>query len=380
LLLAPGQSERYHGLAQAHTLLGNVVERGALGNLRLVGMFCVYTSAAWALLSAAMVTARRASLEWRRPVKLLACAALAIAVFVLFSPKQGPRLFYAPAVVLAAAVAIALEAAWPGRRARLVLAGAGTIAIFACASIVIALERDAAADFADRVALLERTHNSSLVAVPPYRHFLPTWWTYGDDFRSAPRRRSVVRTLFGDGDAVLDTRDPIALGAGVTLALDVDVTPPVPDAARVADPDDTGFSDQLFTADGLAAISARFHTATAVLTSVPGHRVSHVALHALGLPLGELGDRPLEVCAWRDGVEHVPIGHRDGELAVAAATWPADARDVFVYNAGRAVPVTTARRGDDLVVTPPDLGAGGYALLACDALACHVVATWHVPS
>ena len=138
LLGAPGQDLRYHGLARAHGLLGNVLDRGALGDLRVVGMFFLYTVGAWALLGATVVAARRRpGAVWRRDVAALVAAALAIVLTLLASPKQGPRLYYASAVLLIVAVAIEVEVGVVGRRVRMLgVAVAAAVAVGGAAQLV----------------------------------------------------------------------------------------------------------------------------------------------------------------------------------------------------------------------------------------------------
>jgi hypothetical protein len=364
LIGAPGQDVRYHGLADRSSLVGNVLDRGALGNLRLIGTSMLYATVSWLAIAGCLIATGRArgpSMRWRRDVLVLAAAALAIVVTALVSPKQGARLFYAPSLLLVAAAARALdEATRACRIATAIVTACAAITAITCAAILIVVQRAGSADAADRAERLAAAAPNSVPAVPAFRHFAPTWWTYGDDFRSASMRERVARRAWQLDDVTLASDDAHVIAtAGVSLALVIE--PPDPAAASVADPTGDGFSEQVFTADGLATIDARFRAAIAaiVLRATPP---VYVALRARGLPAAGLGDRPVDVAWWNQG----------GAIHTPAADAPLAAATHVLRVGGDARPLD--RRDGDFAAWTDTAPAGAYLLLACDARVCHVLA------
>jgi hypothetical protein len=356
LIGAPGQSERYHGMEGSSSLVDNVLDRGALGNLRVIGMSFVYPIVAWLVLAAALIASRRARrAAWRREVALLAAAAIAIVLTVLVSPKQGARLFVAPAVlVIAAAVRAFDEAFCPLARA-VAAALAATLAVLGCAQLVRVARADAD-DFAARVALLRAAPPGGTASVPPYARFAPDWWGFGDDFRSGPLRQHVARRVFGLDDAWLATDDPHVLASsGVSLALVIDPAhPPDPALARAADPDGEGFSEQIFTAAGQAAVGVDLQAAAARLAPLGAAR-AELRVRGLAWP----GVAPLVLAWWDAAGVHLP----DADVAPAGT---------FLLRAGGAATrVTAATPISELLA---HAAAGGYIVATCDAGSCRALA------
>ena len=356
LIGAPGQSERYHGMEGTSSLVDNVLDRGALGNLRVIGMSFVYTIGAWLVLAAALIASRRARrAAWRREVVLLAGAAIAIVLTVLVSPKQGARLFVAPAVLVIAAAVRAFDAAFGARVRAAGAAAAAILAALGCAQLVRVAQVDAG-NFAARVAHLRAAPPGATVAVPPYARFAPDWWSFGDDFRSAPLREHVARRVFGLDDAWLETDDPHVLaGAGVSLALVIDPARPAdPALVRAADPDGEGFSEQVFTAAGLAAVGTELRAAAARLAPHAAVR-AELRVRSLAWP-----DVPtLVLASWDEAGVHLP----DADVAPAGT---------FLLRAGGAATrVTAATPITELLAHAPP---GGYFVATCDVGRCRVLA------
>src|SRR5213078_1533289 len=93
IFFAPGQGERYEGLATKVSLVGRLLQRGVTSNLDIYRDFVIGTAPVLALIAATLITAT---------------------VFV--SPKLGPRFYlHSCALVLAAFVGI-LDATAPSPR------------------------------------------------------------------------------------------------------------------------------------------------------------------------------------------------------------------------------------------------------------------------
>jgi xanthosine utilization system XapX-like protein len=368
LLGAPGQDLRYDGLA-ARGLLGTFTDRGVGGNLLVLGRFGLYTLGGWLLLGAALIATRADRAAWRRPIAALAIAAVAIACTLLASPKQGPRLYYASAALIIAAIACALDHVQRGRRAIVAVALAATIA---AGTYLIVLERAAADDFAVRMVQLQTAPPHGLARVTPYRRVDPGWWTWGDDFRAAAMRQRTVRQLFSADDVIFDTRDPAILaGAGLALALDATLDPPDPAAVATA-VGARGFSDQVFPDDG-AAVRDHLRATIAALAAIPGHRLVRVGVRVVGVDVPD--GRPLWLMRSDDGAFHAPTGARtDDGFAIPAADWPADATATYLLRLGDAPIVVHPVRAATQLKISATLAPGAYLVFACSPAACHIVA------
>jgi hypothetical protein len=337
LLTAPGQAERYHGLATEGRLWSPFVARGLGGNAGRVGLFLLCTCVPLAIIGGTALATRRRP----RPVVLaLLAVALAMVLTVLLSPKQGLRLYYAPAALLVAAAAATLDGA------RRVVTFVAAAAWLVCMGKLIAVYRGAAEEASARRALLAEAAPGSTPSVPPYAHFGPTWFVIGDDFRAAHVRQKVARRLYGLEDAWLDVHGAARLAAtGPVLTL----TPRLPPAAE-------GLSGQVYEPADLEVTLARFRDAVASLGAPATLRVDAPVLPALG-------GRPLELASWRDGTWRLPTSVAPG------AALPAGAWTILVGG--------EARRSETTFQPWQD---GAYVIATCDASACRVIATAAVHS
>ena len=208
LFYAPGQDIRYHALATHDSLIGRVVARGILGDLRVVAVPYLYLLAVvpW------LALAGRAP---PRSIKWLALASLAVAVTLLGSPKQGERLDFAAHVL-----AIAAAAGWvtaqlrPGWPTRLAVGLAVAVVVLGGWRCVHAY-RTIAPEFAARRDALEHTTQGATLAFAPYtfspprsdargyhrsvgtvlRWFVDARWFIGDELL-VPRWRAQLARQF----------------------------------------------------------------------------------------------------------------------------------------------------------------------------------------
>jgi hypothetical protein len=199
LVLAPGQDERYGGLAHRHGVIGQVLERGMSGALDLVGDYLVY--AAPLLVIVVMLYALAppgddASERRARVLLVLAIAAgAAVAGTLCASPKLGSRFFIAPAAILLAGVIALVDARARSARqlAPLVVLAVGA-AVYAAAQTIPLYRAVSAQGEARMAALRASTPGTSLVVVP-LEQLEESWWFIGDDFRD-PKKRTIVARYF----------------------------------------------------------------------------------------------------------------------------------------------------------------------------------------
>ena len=207
LYFAPGQDLRYNGLATQASLVGRIVDRGLVGNVRPFGIVLAYLSPAIAWV--ALAVASRAPAETKpRPRIPLALGAIAflIVATLLASPKLGLRLYLASSALACAAVAawvVPQLAPWAKRVAWAGAAGALAFVAWRC----VTTYHTAGGEFADRMAAIEHAPQGSRLAVPPLSVGKSRWF-YGDDFAIASKREAVAAQF---GLAAIDLTQRVAM-------------------------------------------------------------------------------------------------------------------------------------------------------------------------
>jgi hypothetical protein len=202
LVFAPGQHERYGGLAQRKGLVDQVLGRGVSGALELCGDYVVYAAPLLGLLLVAVVVnavatrgqERTAASRSAMYMLLVALAAgLVVAVTLSASPKLGSRFYIAPLAVLLAAFVAVVDAMVVSPR---VLAGLVAVAVAAstyAAVRTVPLYRTVAAQGDARMAALEASTPGTVFAAEPFAQIGESWWFIGDDFRDGKKRAMVAR-------------------------------------------------------------------------------------------------------------------------------------------------------------------------------------------
>jgi hypothetical protein len=233
IFFAPGQDERYEGLAQRMGLVGRVVNRGVVGNLEILRDLLLAAAPLLAVLVILLIVAkddgneRRAAL--RRALNLLAlvvAAAVVMAVTIFASPKLGPRFFYVSMSLLLAAVIAVVDAVATRRVVALLVVVAALASAYAAARSVPLYRRVARAGEA-RLAALAAAPPGSVFVADAFEQVDESWWFLGDDFRDA-KKRELVAKYFGLAGVVFESYDPNApLGlTSVRLVPHYDVDPP----------------------------------------------------------------------------------------------------------------------------------------------------------
>jgi hypothetical protein len=195
IFFAPGQAERYEGLAQQATLFGRLLQRGVIGNLEIFRDGLLAAAPLLGVIAIVAALAARADIRPRRAMTLIGGALLVatlVTATIFVSPKLGSRFFIAPmALLLAGFVALADEVLTTPRRLApfLVLAVAASIY---CAARTVPLYGRVAKQSAARLAVLEGSKPGSVLTVDAFEQVDDSWWYLGDDFRDIKKRRMII--------------------------------------------------------------------------------------------------------------------------------------------------------------------------------------------
>jgi hypothetical protein len=195
IFFAPGQGERYDGLAQQVSLVGRLLQRNVIGNLEILRDGLLAAAPLLALIVIASIIAARADIKPRRAMTLIGGGLIAttiVAMTIFVSPKLGSRFFIAPlALLLAGFVALADEALTTPRRLAPFLVLAVAASIYAGAR-TIPLYGRVAQQSAERLAMLETSKPGSVLTVDAFEQVDDSWWFLGDDFRDIKKRRMII--------------------------------------------------------------------------------------------------------------------------------------------------------------------------------------------
>jgi hypothetical protein len=195
LVFAPGQNERYGGLARRHGPLGNIIDRGVSGGLEIVRDYLVYAAPLLGVILLVLVTTGARSESGRNARRLIVvglAAGLVVAVTLCASPKLGSRFFIAPlALLLGGFVALVDATVTSPRRLALLVAFAAIVSTYAAVR-TIPLYRTVAAEGAARMAALDASTPGSVFDARPFVQVGETWWFIGDDFRDVKKRQLVA--------------------------------------------------------------------------------------------------------------------------------------------------------------------------------------------
>jgi hypothetical protein len=198
LFFAPGQAQRYDGLATHAGLLQRILDRGVGDNAMVLLRLGQYASPMLAWIGLALVARRGGGdgLERgpRRILWLMVAAAVAITLTLYASPKLGERLYFASTALLAAAiggwvvaVVEASAATWPRR----VLIGFAVVAIGFFAERMVATYAVAGPEGAARLAAVRAAAPGSTLTLPRF-HAPHSRWFQGEDLDGDDKRGDIA--------------------------------------------------------------------------------------------------------------------------------------------------------------------------------------------
>jgi hypothetical protein len=399
IFFAPGQGERYEGLATRVGLVGRLLQRGVTGNLDIYRDFVIGASPVLALIAVALVidawrgrdrdAAAAAALRARlRFLGLVAAAGTLITMTVFVSPKLGPRFYLHSCALLVAAFvgildAVAAPPAGSGRR----LVPFVALAVFASGyaavrTVPLFLRLDEQS--AERLALLTTAPRGAMVTVESFDQVDDSWWFLGDDLRK-PNQREMIAGYFDLGGVVfraVDLDAPLGV-SDVRLVPHATVTPPgcLDDHGGF---EITGFrgldvgSIQRAMLDGVARTRARLGAAGRL------DRLE-LAVELIGAPPALPRPRlligrwqPDRFEAWPGAIERRGVG-RTRSVRLPPGLRGTD-REIFVYHLGGPSGGVARRLGTarDPVLDYLPWARGGYWALACNADECFVIAATRV--
>jgi hypothetical protein len=200
LFVAPGQAIRYDALAGDASMLGRIVDRGFLDNAKILVIPALHLLPALVAVGLGLVARHRDHPPPQPRTCLIAervagALALAIALTLLLSPKQGPRLYLASNVIACAAIAGWLVPQLVARWSRTVATALIAVVLVYAGYRMTSAYHQLGREFRARVAILEAAPDASVVELPAYS-VERTRWSLGDDLRSR-KTREIVAAMFG---------------------------------------------------------------------------------------------------------------------------------------------------------------------------------------
>ena len=210
IFFAPGQSQRYEGLAEKYTLTEQILTRGLRGNMDIYVEF-LQSAAPLLLLGLAavligVVTERRTGDELaaaqgrqKRVLVFLAVCLVAgsmITVTVFASPKLGPR-FYLHALALLLAPILGMIVTFVERpRAIAPFVVLAVIASGYAIGRTVPLYSSMSRDSDRRLAELAATPRGGIYTAVAWDQVSESWWALGDDMRDQ-KKQEMVAKYFG---------------------------------------------------------------------------------------------------------------------------------------------------------------------------------------
>ncbi len=383
LFFAPGQGQRYDGLAQRAGMFGRVMQRGIDGNLDILRQLVVYAAPIAGLLVLVLVIARadlinRAEREAKdvlrermQFVALAVAAGTLIACTIFVSPKLGPRFYYVSMALLLAGFIGVIDAVLTERQLRPLVVLALVASAYAAYRTVplyqkLKVQSDA------RLAALASTPPGRVFVADAWTQVDETWWSLGDDFRDA-KKRELVSKYFDLAGVVFRAYDPeIPLGVmGARLVPHYTVTP-----AGCLD-EHGGFALGSFKGFDLPGLHREMKIAIALLNerlARTGGKLDKLELEVqLDDVNAKLPKKTLVGRWWPDRFEG-PVGKitRPSRGRMRKIELPAElaapTTEVYVYNVGGEA----RKLGPERTYVP--WKSGVYWILGCTAEECWVIA------
>jgi hypothetical protein len=203
IFFAPGQGQRYDGLAEQATLGERLLQRGFARNLDILQQYLGGAAPLLLIAGAVIVVGLLASAELtaaRRAALVTLGVALAlgvaITVTIFVSPKLGPRFYLHSCVALLAATLGLLDAFLDHRWGRRLSAGLLVLGLVASGYAVyqtVPLFAQLHVQSAARLARLQAQPRGAVVTVDAFSQVPLSWWFLGDDFRDRNKLDLVAR-------------------------------------------------------------------------------------------------------------------------------------------------------------------------------------------
>ncbi|MEO8548728.1 MAG: DUF6056 family protein [Kofleriaceae bacterium] len=390
IFFAPGQSQRYEGIAEHFSAVQQILVRGIAGNteiyLGLLEAAAPVLVVALLAMAIGMVNDDRddAALvrtHQQRALGFLAVTFLAaslITITVFASPKLGPRFYlHATMLLLAALLGVIHAFVYRPRAFAPFLAMAVLSSGYAIARTVPSYHRTAL-DSQRRLSELAATRPGGVYTASAWDQVGEGWWTLGDDLRDQLKQEFVAqyfgldRVLFRGGDQW----KPLGL-SDVKLTMHYDIDPAVC----------LDQLDQLEIKPWMGRdVKAIQHAFLDAITNI--RRVSGSTVKSIDLTASFLGDTPplprkkLYVARWANGEleGYVSKIARSGRTAARQLVLPKNLVgdwDMYVMAVGD--PPKLVGKSTDKTLSYEPWTSGTYWVLACKPDYCFVTSsTVHV--
>ncbi len=216
IFFAPGQSQRYDGLAERYTLVQQILVRGFTGNLEIFLSFLEGAGPLLLMILAAVVvgatthgaTATRENQQTAfRFLGLALLAGLLMTITVFASPKLGPRFYmHSGAILLAATLGVIAASLRTARSFAPFVVLAVIASIYAGARTIPLYTKMSTASDA-RLAGLAATPVGGVYTADAWNPVGETWWALGDDGRDQ-KKQEMIAKYFGLERVVFRGADP----------------------------------------------------------------------------------------------------------------------------------------------------------------------------
>ncbi|MFN0253030.1 MAG: DUF6056 family protein [Kofleriaceae bacterium] len=207
IFFAPGQSQRYDGLAEKFTLTEQILTRGLRGNMdiyveylqsaapQLVVLACAIAIGLWTRAAdSEEARARQRGVLAFFFIVMVVGSLITITVFA--SPKLGPRFYLHAMVLLLAPVLGAVDAFVQRPRSLVPFVVLAAIASGYAFARTVPLYTSMAKDSERRLAELAATPRGGIYTAPAWDQVAESWWALGDDMRDQ-KKQEMVAKYFG---------------------------------------------------------------------------------------------------------------------------------------------------------------------------------------
>jgi len=207
IFFAPGQGERYAGLAQQVSLPMRLIQRGVTGNLDIFRDYVLYAAPVLGLIVIVLVAAAAQQpkeeqlVQRKRALQLIALALVAgsaLAATLFVSPKLGARFYLVSCALLLAGFIALLDAVVVRTRVLVPFVLLAVLASVYAGFRTIPMFAKVGAQGEARMAALAATKPGSIFVADAFEQIEESWWFIGDDFRDFTKRELVAR-YFGLG-------------------------------------------------------------------------------------------------------------------------------------------------------------------------------------
>jgi hypothetical protein len=372
LFFAPGQGERYGGIAEQISLPMRLIQRGVVGNLDILRDYVIYAAPLLVIAMILMMVRGADDARRTRALRMIAIAALVgivMSATLFVSPKLGSRFYLVPMALLLAGVIGLADVVLERRRQLAPLVVLAVVASGYAAARTIPLFAKVSGQAAERMEALEATPPGQVFVADAWEQVDESWWFIGDDFRDVQKRDMVAHyfqfaRVFFRG---YEQKAPLGLlGAK--------------------------YAPRYWTDDGRTGLDSTFDLGVAKGFDLDGVRKG--TLGSIDILRGQLAPAKLErfeldvefagkapplprpkvlVSRWRDG-------HLETYAAKIKRAGHSSTRDIELPpELGPGFDIYVVKIGDEpRKLTPPlhysPWRGGVYWILACDANECWVVA------